>query len=44
MEKGVHLRKIQYLMGHSSMRASMRYTQITDISKIDFDTPLDDLF
>jgi integrase/recombinase XerD len=44
VEDGVHLRHIQYLLGHSDVRATIRYTYIADISKINAVSPLDGFF
>lgn len=34
VEKGVHFRHIQYLLGHSNPKNTSRYTSVADISKI----------
>ena len=44
VEDGVHLRHIQYLLGHSDVRMTIRYTYIADISKIKATSPLDGIF
>lgn len=44
LEKGVNLRHIQFLLGHSSLRSTLRYTTIADISKINAPDLLDELF
>lgn len=43
LEKGVHVKKIQYLLGHDTIRSTSRYMQITNMKNIDFDLPLDDI-
>ena len=44
LQRGTDIRHIQYLLGHSDIRTTVKYTYIADISKIKVTTPLDELF
>jgi integrase/recombinase XerD len=43
LEKGVSIKHIQYLLGHSNMRTTSLYLHIADIRNINVKSPLDDL-
>lgn len=43
VEKGVHFRHIQYLLGHSNPKNISRYTSAADISKIEVPELINDL-
>ncbi len=44
LERNVNLRHVQFLLGHASVRTTIRYTHIADIKKIDIPSPLDEIF
>lgn len=43
LEQGANLRHIQFLLGHTNIRTTVRYTYIADIKNINVLSPLDDI-
>ena len=43
LERGTNFRHIQYLLGHSCIRSTVRYTNIADINRINVKSPLDQI-